>query len=127
MSQDKIEIPSPIGKDQEAEHRRDLRVPLRVLRVQTEIQGDMFFGYARNLSATGMFIQTSNPKESGLEVDLSFALAPSKTTICCKAKVIWIRNYTGKDRAEPGMGLRFTEISADNAETIRKYVKELSA
>jgi uncharacterized protein (TIGR02266 family) len=112
--------------ESEPEKRRDLRVPIRVLRVEGTEKGkhEIFFGYASNLSSSGMFIQTPSPKEIGTQVRLSFLLPTSKEKVVAAAEVVWIRNYSGKG-SSPGMGLKFVEISAELARSIQKFVSEV--
>lgn len=105
------------------EKRKDLRVPLRVLNVRSELQGEVFFGYATNISTSGIFIQTPNPKEPGLRMSLSFVLPQTKQKISCLAEVTWIVDYTTQTGPSPGMGLKFSEISEEAAEAIRVFVE----
>ncbi len=120
---DNTSLPAAGGTD-EAERRRELRVPLRVLRVHTDQAGDVFFGYANNVSLSGVFVQTPNPKKPGLQVDLRFKLPRKTKEIQCKAEVMWAQEYAGKGQTAPGMGLRFVEISVEDLEEIRKFVSE---
>ncbi len=122
MSPTKIKIPAPTTSHSDVEKRKELRIPLRVLRVKAAMEGDVFFGYARNLSPTGMFIQTPNPKEPGQEVHVRFTLPPKDEEISCRAKIVWARNYLGKNKEEPGMGLTFVDLSVNEAEIIRHFV-----
>ena len=45
--------------------RKNLRSPILTLRVKLDDGQKVFFGYAKNISATGMFITSINPKEPG--------------------------------------------------------------
>ena len=118
-------IPSPTST-KEVERRRELRVPLRVLKIQGERKGEVFFGYAGNLSTTGLFIQTTNPREAGMQVKVTFQLPNTKKNIECLTEVMWGRNYLGKDGPPPGMGLRFIDVSTEDSDAIRTFVEEES-
>ena len=117
--------PPPQEPPAAEEKRRDLRVPLRVLRVEGSERNkhEIFFGYASNISASGLFIQTPNPKDVGTQVHLSFTLPVSKEKVTCTAEVIWIRNYSGKG-STPGMGLKFVELSKELAASVDRFISE---
>src|SRR5262245_23892115 len=107
----------------EEEKRKDLRIPLRVLRVEGTEKGkkEIFFGYAGNISTSGMFIQTPNPKDVGTQVRLTFTLPTTKEKVTCVAEVVWSRNYAGKG-SSPGMGMRFVDLAADMSAIIEKFM-----
>ncbi len=117
------DIPTPTINE-ENERRRDLRVPLRVLRVESEHNGEVFFGYAVNISNTGLCIQTSNPKVTGTKIHISFTLPSQKEKIDCNAEVIWHRNFTGPKAPPPGMGLRFIELPTATLEMIQRFIDQ---
>ena len=116
-------IPAPV-QDGGPERRRQLRVPLRVLRVSAQHQGEFFFGYASNISNTGVFIETSNPKPNGTRVKLKFSLPGLVAPTVCVAEVVWTREFTGKGVESPGMGLRFLELQPEAAVLIREFVEK---
>lgn len=122
MSMTKPQVPKPNVPVEEAEKRRELRVPLRILKVDTGARGDVFFGYAVNISSTGLFIQTSNPKEVGTRVSLTLALPGTKERLSITAEVIWSRNFVGKEALSPGMGMKLVELDADVREKIEKFI-----
>ncbi len=106
--------------------RLNFRIPLRVLRVNEESSGrDIFFGYAKDLSITGMCIQTSNPKEIGSKFHIKFVLPHSKG-IDCEAEVIWTNDYNPKSKIMPGMGIKFIDIKPGIQKEIEEYIKKNS-
>lgn len=104
------------------EKRRELRVPLRLVRVNMEARKDVFFGYAKNISASGLFVPTVNPKAVGEKFRLKFALPDSKREIIVTAEVVWNRRFSEAGEYEPGMGIKFIEISDEDADLIREFV-----
>ena len=106
------------------EKRKHLRIPLRVIRVESQLRGEVFFGHATNLSKTGLFIQTTNPREIGYQLKLRFELPEGRGKIEADAEVVWKEEYTGRSGSEPGMGLRFTSISTDAEQQLREFVDE---
>jgi uncharacterized protein (TIGR02266 family) len=126
MSAMTIDVHSPSGQGPEAENRRSLRIPLRVVRVDaSDHRGvEVFFGYASNISVTGMFIQTPNPRECGTKFRISFSLPnATKDKITCEAEVVWIKNFAGKG-STPGMGLSFSDLNAQALDAIERFVSE---
>ena len=99
----------PPDRDQKsARNRAHLRIPLRALQIRGESKKLFFFGYARNLSVGGLFIQTTNPKPPGTKVRLQFSPQRGLPAIECSAEVIWTRPFDVRSQDLPGMGLRFT-------------------
>lgn len=104
------------------ERRKELRVALLVYKMRIEDSKAVFFGYARNISAGGLFVPTLNPKNVGERFRLRFRLPGSSRDIEVLAEVVWKRTYSESREFEPGMGLKFVEISEEDAEEIRRFV-----
>ena len=102
--------------------RKNLRVPILVTQVKGEHEGKVFFGYAKNISRVGIFIQTISPKEEGAIFRIEFKLPETGIMITCSAEVIWARNFMPKAIYEPGMGLKFVDLSEETAEIIDRWV-----
>lgn len=103
--------------------RKNLRSPILTLRVRLDDGQKVFFGYAKNISATGMFIASVNPKDPGDTYQVEIPLpAPIHKTIMCTCEVIWKRQFEKKSPYEPGMGLRFVDIQGDVAHDIDRWV-----
>ncbi len=123
MTTDESIPPDPEPTD---EKRRSLRVPLRVVKINgADSKGiEVFFGYASNISALGLFIQTPNPKECGTKFRLRFVLPnENRDPITCEAEVMWVKSYSGKG-SSPGMGLRFTDLSPADLATVEHFISE---
>ncbi|MGB9600690.1 MAG: TIGR02266 family protein [Myxococcota bacterium] len=108
------------------ERRRELRVYLRVFRMKVEMNKDVFFGYAKNISAGGLFVPTVNPKPVGERFKLKFTLPNSNHEIVVLAEVVWNRTFSNSSEFEPGMGIKFVEISNEDASLIREFVNSES-
>ncbi len=105
--------------------RKNLRSPILTLKVKLDDGQKAFFGYAKNISASGMFIASVNPKEPGQAYQVEIPLpAPIHKTIQCTCEVIWKRQFEKKCPHEPGMGLRFVDLEADVADAIERWVLE---
>ncbi|MBI5599925.1 MAG: PilZ domain-containing protein [Deltaproteobacteria bacterium] len=102
--------------------RKDLRTYLLILRVNGE-RDNIFFGYARNLSRSGMFISSVNPRQRGEEFEVSFKLPDDGTLVRCRCRVAWKREYDSKTKLEPGMGLEFIGLDPGIMERIDEWVR----
>ncbi len=75
-----------------------------------------------NISAMGIFIRTTEPLEVGTPVDLAFA--PPKAhgnhaPFRLHGVVAWVNPLRPNgDNPNPGMGVRFTELSSDARERL---------
>ena len=104
-----------------ASKRKTLRTPILITKVKVEQNGKVFFGYAKNISKTGLFIQSINPKDEGEHFKIEFNLPDDNETFTCMAKVIWKRDYLPKARYEPGMGLEFIDLSRDLTDKLEHW------
>lgn len=108
----------------QANQRKSLRSPLLVLKVKVDDGRKFFFGYAKNISRSGMFIATANPREPGslFQVDIPLP-EPLKRSVRCTCEVVWQRQFKKKSPYEPGMGLKFTDITEEDAASIDDWVR----
>ena len=115
----------PDRRDREMEEfqRKTLKSPILISRVKEAEKGRVFFGYAKNISRGGLFIQTINPKKESEKYKIEFTLPGKKKPVTCTSKVIWKREYLPNARYEPGMGLKFVDIKEKNAQEIDEWVK----
>jgi uncharacterized protein (TIGR02266 family) len=111
------------GERKPAEKRAHPRIPLPALQVRGESKKRFFFGYVRNLSLAGLFIQTTNPRPPGTSVRLEFSLQRESPAIECAAEVVWVQPFSVRARTPPGMGLRFTELDERAAVRIEAFLK----
>jgi uncharacterized protein (TIGR02266 family) len=107
-----------------AHQRRSLRAPLIVLRVKLDDGQKSFFGYAKNISRSGFFISSVNPREPGERFHVELALpAPLGHNVRCACEVVWKRLFSKGSPYEPGMGLRFLDLPEEQAEAIDRWVR----
>ena len=107
-----------------ADKRMNLRSPLLILKVKLDDGQRAFFGYAKNISKSGLFIRTVNPHEPGSQFALEVPLPdPLSLRVQCTAEVVWKRHYTRGGPYEPGMGLRFLDIPLEVADAIDGWIK----
>jgi len=105
-----------------ANRRKNLRSHLLVLKIRGEDTRGVFFGYAKTIGKGGLFIASVNPRDVGEKVEISFTPPGYGKEALCACEVVWRRGFEPGFKAEPGMGLRFTSINAEVAESIDKWV-----
>jgi hypothetical protein len=107
-----------------ADQRKTLRAPLIVLQVKMDDAGKSFFGYARNISRSGMFIPVTVPREPGSRFLVEIHLpAPINRDIRCTCEVVWKRTFSAKSQESPGMGLKFIDMPEEVAVAIDNWIK----
>lgn len=103
--------------------RCSTRAALIVEKLPCEDGQKTFFGYANNISRGGLFISTVNPREPGEEFIIEFTLTgKTRHTFRCRCTVVWKRHFLKKSPAEPGMGLKFLDLNADDGDKLEAWV-----
>lgn len=109
-----------------SDSRQALRAPIMVLQAEVTDGHKSSFGYAKDLSKSGMMIGTINPREPGSQFWVEFSLPePINRVAKCHCEVVWQRRYSREHQYDPGMGLRFLDLPADMAEAIDGWTHEL--
>jgi len=89
--------------------------------------GDTFlFSYIQNISEMGIFIRSDTPLPVGTVLELRFA-PDDQTPMQLLGEVTWINPYRPfGDNLNPGMGVRFRELSPDLRERIVALVRTVA-
>lgn len=90
--------------------------------------GETFlFSYIQNISEMGIFIRTDHPATIGTRLRLRFHVEPDEEPLTLAGEVTWINplRATG-DNLNPGMGVRFTELSPDKREQVVSLVRTVA-
>lgn len=115
--------PPPQPGPDDDERRRQGRYGLKVF-VGLESEHNFYTGFSRNISRGGLFIATHEVLDIGQEVELLFQL-PSGATVHTHGQVTWIRPYDpDKPDQFPGMGVKFVDLSPDEASQIRTFLDD---
>jgi len=107
-----------------ADQRRMLRYPIIILKVTEEGKKEHLFGYAKNISRSGLFIQSVNPREAGEQFTISFQIPNTEIRVRCQCVVVWTRKFSRKNKSEPGYGVRFLDLSPGVADAIDLWIKQ---
>ncbi len=84
---------------------------------------NFYAGFVENLSAGGVFIVTHRVRPIGAIIQFTIQLPTRNRPVTGLGEVRWVREYNEETGTEPGMGLRFVEISHDDNELIRNFVE----
>jgi len=122
---------------EETEKRQTTRIPVPVyIEAFTE---SFAVGILKNVSADGMFILSTEPKEVGTRMDLSLNLPGAEAKIQLTAEVVWViyppsfpetgeEFQPGKPVTDnPGMGLRILSASAQDLVSLEGFLREPEA
>jgi uncharacterized protein (TIGR02266 family) len=104
------------------EPRQDIRLAIYYGVDQQELMTD----YTVNVSTGGVFIEADNILPVDTSLEIKFKLPDNDIVISCNARVAWT-NEPGqlkKDSLPPGMGIQFLDLSLDNLQAIRNFLKE---
>lgn len=113
----------PDEENRSDERRRHARASLS-LQVQFRFNKfeDFVAEYANDISAGGMFIATSEPREPGTFVYLQFALEDGTRLIEGTARVARVVPEGDPSGLAPGMGVEFVNLDAESIDVIHQIV-----
>jgi uncharacterized protein (TIGR02266 family) len=108
-------------------HRRfSLRLPIPITENRSDLEGRLI-GFAKNISAGGLFVQTREPLGMGSKVSITFSLPSGEMKVNCRAEVVWRRARDPYSAYEAGMGLKFLDLDYQTQTLIDSFVREQSA
>jgi len=104
----------------------------RHARYETSIEVDydagddnFLFAYVENISEMGIFIRTDEPLPVGSELTLRFK--PTGSELELAGEVVWINPVREQgDNPNPGMGVRFRDLGAEQREQIVAIVRTVA-
>jgi uncharacterized protein (TIGR02266 family) len=103
------------ARRQHVRHRVDLDVTV-------SSDHNFYTGFIENMSSGGVFIATHKLKQVGDVIEFTINLPDSKQPITGVGEVRWVRVYSEESNVEPGMGLRFKEISAQAVHRVQEFL-----
>jgi len=110
-----------------SEQRTSTRVPVK-LQVDWKSEGHFLFENASNISEHGIFIETLHPMKIGTRLELQFSVPHVSRKIEVLGEVTWINPHRKDDdeNLNPGMGVRFLNLSELDRETILSLIKRVA-
>jgi uncharacterized protein (TIGR02266 family) len=76
-----------------------------------------------NLSESGLYLRTLHPLPEGTHLHIKFTLPHDTETIEVSAEVVRTLPLGSRFESEPGMGLRFVDITENSLLKIRNYIQ----
>ncbi len=108
------------GNNVMREARKIVRMPVYIVPDKQQLESH----FSENLSTGGVFIRTEKILPENTSIVIKIRLPDNNIVITCKAEVAWINepDHIKKHSLPPGMGIRFTNISLPNRQTIRNFL-----
>ena len=115
-------VPEPISADDRREHQRfDTSIAVDYASGET-----FLFAYLQNISEMGIFIRTDHPSRVGTRLRLRFSVEHGEP-LTLEGEVTWINPVRASgDNLNPGMGVRFIELSPDKREEVVGLVRTVA-
>jgi uncharacterized protein (TIGR02266 family) len=92
--------------------------------VRLSANGNDLWGWSRNVSRGGMFVETDTSLEPDSEFQVEFTVPETSIVVQPTARVVW-RRPVGHERG-PGIGLQFLKLDREAAQWLEQYVYERS-
>jgi type IV pilus assembly protein PilZ len=113
----------PVGNERRTgRERREHRRVLVSMEVDYRCDKTFLFAYITDLSAMGIFIQTSDPHPPGTSLNLRFQPAGGPQ-LDVEGRVIWVNPARKHDSINPGMGVQFVDLTPAQREQIKALVR----
>ncbi|MBI5531460.1 MAG: TIGR02266 family protein [Deltaproteobacteria bacterium] len=94
--------------------------------VDCETPDTFLYASITNISALGIFVQTTDPLPIGTRMTLRFA-PPGGEPFTLHGLVQWVNPFRpGGDNPNPGMGIQFVELSAADRERLIEVIKTIA-
>lgn len=110
------------------ENRQHERAPLKLqLNYRDATGGNFLFENATNISHGGIFIETQHPLPVGAHLVIGFQPPGGENEIQVEGEVMWVNPWKeGGENPNPGMGIRFENLSDEDRKTIASIVKAIA-
>jgi len=106
--------------------RKENRV-LKTLSLNYKDRKSFIKAYTQDISNGGLFIKAKNPLKQGEQFMLSLQLPDLPEPMKIKCQVAWAKKEEGvAGEHPPGMGVKFTEVSDKDSQTLKKYIKSVA-
>lgn len=113
---------SPPGSERRSSERIEV-----VWSVDCETEQTFLYASITNISEMGIFVATRDPLEVGTRLTLRFAMPGEQEPFVLFGQVQWVNPIRMlSDNPNPGMGIRFIELSPENRERIINSVRTIA-
>jgi uncharacterized protein (TIGR02266 family) len=108
------------------ERAADPRIPAKLTVRYGQGMQRQLTDYSVNISTGGLFLETASPLPAGSELLLEFPLPGRAESVVCQARVAWVNapDCPGRLQLPSGMGMQFLDLSLDDLQSIREYIKQ---
>jgi type IV pilus assembly protein PilZ len=121
MPEDRRSV-EPSGAERREHQRFDTSIAVDYASGET-----FLFAYLQNISEMGIFIRTDHPAKVGTHLRLRFHVDAEENPLTLDGVVTWINPLRASgDNLNPGMGVRFMELSADKREQVVSLVRTVA-
>ena len=95
--------------------------------VDCETEQTFLYASITNISEMGIFVATHEPLEVGTRLTLRFALPGEEAPFNLLGQVQWVNPIRMlSDNPNPGMGIRFVDLSSESRERIISSVRTIA-
>ena len=95
--------------------------------VDCETDETFLYASITNISEMGIFVATHEPLEVGTRLTLRFAMPGEQSPFILLGQVQWVNPIRMlSDNPNPGMGIRFVDLSSENRERIISSVRTIA-
>ena len=106
--------------------RKENRV-LKTLSLNYKDRKSFIKAYTQDISNGGLFIKAKNPLKQGEQFMRNLQLPDLPEPMKIKCQVAWAKKEEGEAGEHPsGMGVKFTEVSKKDSQTLKKYIKSIA-
>ena len=119
--------PPPVSEQPPVSERRSYERIDVEWSVDCETEQTFLYASITNISEMGIFVATHEPLEVGTRLTLRFAMPGSESPFILFGQVAWVNQIKLlSDNPNPGMGVRFIELSPENRERIINSVRTIA-
>ncbi|MBW1742797.1 MAG: TIGR02266 family protein [Deltaproteobacteria bacterium] len=83
-----------------------------------------FDARTENVGNSGLFIKTETPLQKGEQFLLELQLPGIADPLKVKGEVVWAKKKEGETHQPNGMGIKFVQISKEDAQTLKEYINQ---
>ncbi len=125
--QSKPSDPPPVSEQPPVSERRSYERIDVEWSVDCETEQTFLYASITNISEMGIFVATHEPLEVGTRLTLRFAMPGEQAPFILGGQVAWVNVIKLlSDNPNPGMGVRFVDLSSENRERIIASVRTIA-